>query len=158
LAVIRGALIDDCALAAAVKPGGAVWLGHADATRSTRVYGSAGAVWRMVARTAYTQLRYSPLLLVGTVLAMLVVYVAPPLLTLFGHGAAQLLGLLAWAMMAGAYLPTLRYFGLSPLWAPALPLVALFYVGATVDSARRHLRGRGGEWKGRTYGSPSTAP
>ena len=158
LAAIKGALIDDCALAAAIKPGGAVWLGHADATRSTRVYGSAGAVWRMVARTAYTQLGHSPLLLALTVLGMLVVYVAPPLLALFGHGLAAFLGLLAWITMAAAYLPTLRYFGLSALWAPALPLVALFYVGATVDSARRHRAGRGGEWKGRTYGSPSTAP
>jgi hypothetical protein len=89
---------------------------------------------------------------------MLVVYVAPPLLALLGHGLAAFLGLLAWVVMAAAYLPTLRYFGLSPLWAPALPLVALFYVGATVDSARRHLGGRGGEWKGRTYSGPSTAP
>jgi hopene-associated glycosyltransferase HpnB len=149
LAAIRGALIDDCALARAVKEsGGAIWLGLTRATRSLRPYPEVGDVWRMVARTAFAQLRYSPALLAGTVLGLAVTYLAPPLLVLAGGPAAALAGA-AWVVMMVAYLPMLRFYGLSPLRAPLLPAVAVVYLAATIDSARRHWRGAGGEWKGR---------
>jgi hopene-associated glycosyltransferase HpnB len=150
LAAIRGELIDDCALAAAVKAGGhRIRLELADEARSLRGYGTAGGVWRMIARSAYTQLRYSPLLLTGVALAMTLVFLAPPVLALAADGAARWMAAAAWALMAASYVPALKYHGRSPLWAPALPLVAAFYLGATLDSARRHWAGRGGEWKGR---------
>jgi hopene-associated glycosyltransferase HpnB len=150
LAAIRSELIDDCALAAAIKAGGhRIRLELAEEARSLRGYGSAGGVWRMIARSAYTQLRYSPLLLAGVALAMTLVFLVPPVLTVVADGPARWLAAGAWALMAASYLPALKYHGRSPLWAPALPLVAAFYLGATLDSARRHWAGRGGEWKGR---------
>jgi hopene-associated glycosyltransferase HpnB len=146
---IRGALIDDCALAKAVKAsGGSTWLGLTRETRSLRPYPAIGDIWRMVARTAYAQLRYSPLLLAGTVLGLGVTYLVPPALT-FAGGAAGWLALAAWAAMSLAYLPMVSFYGLSPLWAPLLPATSLVYLAATLDSARRYWRGAGGEWKGR---------
>jgi hopene-associated glycosyltransferase HpnB len=160
LAAIRSELIDDCALAAAIKAGKGIGEGRtgephrirlelAGEARSLRGYGSASGVWRMIARSAYTQLRYSPMLLAGMVLAMTLVFIAPPVLALAADGPARWLAAAAWLLMAVSYVPALRYHGTSPLWAPALPLVAAFYLGATLDSARRHWVGRGGEWKGR---------
>jgi hopene-associated glycosyltransferase HpnB len=150
VARIRGALIDDCALAAAIKPGGPIWLGFGARTRSLRVYPRLGDIWLMVARTAYVQLDKSPLRLGLTVIGMAVTYLAPPALLLAG-GLPAILGALAWAAMAIAYAPTLRRYG-RPLWqAPLLPLVALFYTAATIGSAWRYYRGRGGLWKGRVY-------
>jgi hopene-associated glycosyltransferase HpnB len=149
LAAIRGALIDDCALAREVKrSGGAIWLGLTRATRSLRAYPEIADIWRMVARTAFAQLRYSPLLLAGTVAGLAATYLVPPALVLAGGLEAALAGT-AWAVMALAYLPMLRFYRLSPLWAPLLPAVAFVYLAATIDSARRHWRGIGGEWKGR---------
>ncbi len=148
---MRGALIDDVTLAGLVKRGGRIWLGHSRLARSIRPYPSAADVWRMVARTAYVQLRHSPLLLLGTMAGMVLVWMVPPLAALLGHGAARWLGLAAWAASAGAYLPTLRRFGQSPLWAPLLPLVAVFYTAATLGSAFDHHRGRGVVWKNRAY-------
>jgi hopene-associated glycosyltransferase HpnB len=150
LAAIGGELIDDCALAAAIKAGGhRIRLELADEARSLRGYGAAWNVWRMIARSAYTQLRYSPPLLAGVALAMTLVFLAPPVLTLAADGAARWMAAAAWALMAASYMPALRYHHRSPLWSPALPLVAAFYLGATLDFARRHWIGRGGEWKGR---------
>lgn len=150
LAAIRNELIDDCALAAAIKSGGhRIRLELAEEARSLRGYRSAGGVWRMITRSAYTQLRYSPLLLAGVALAMALVFLVPPVLTVVADGPARWIAASAWALMAASYLPALKYHGRSPLWAPALPLVAAFYLGATLDSARRHRMGRGGEWKGR---------
>ena len=103
----------------------------------------------MVARSAYAQLRYSPLLLAGTVAGMASSIWRPVLLALFGHGFAQAAGLLAWAAMAIAFQPMLRFYGLSPLWGPFLPAIALAYMAFTLDSAYQHARGRGGLWKGR---------
>lgn len=148
---VRGALIDDVALAAAVKPGGAIWLGHSRLARSVRPYPGAAAIWRMVARTAYVQLRFSPPLLLGTILGLGVVWLAPPALALLGEGPAQAMGALAWVLATASYLPTLRRFGRSPLWALALPGIALFYMAATVGSAVDHHRGRGVVWKRRSY-------
>jgi hopene-associated glycosyltransferase HpnB len=146
---IKGALIDDCALAAAVKhSGGSIWLGLTEGTKSLRLYPDIADIWNMVARTAYTQLHYSPLVLAGTVLGLVLTYLAPILL-LFAGGTAALLGLAAWIIMAAVYAPMLRFYGRSLLWAPLLPAAASVYLGATVASAWRHWRGRGGQWKGR---------
>lgn len=156
IASVLGALIDDVALARAVKAGGPIWLGHSQLARSVRPYPDAASVWRMVARTAYVQLRRSPLLLLGTVLGMALVWLAPPGLALFAHGPARWLGALAWAGAAASYLPTLGRFRLSPLWAPFLPLVACFYMAATIGSAVDHHRGRGVVWKRRAYQGAET--
>ncbi len=146
---IRSELIDDCALARQVKRGGPIWLGLTRETRSLRAYPRLGDIWRMVARTAYTQLGYSPWLLGGTVLGMAATYVAPPVLAIFGGGLAAIVAGVAWIAMTVAFLPMLRFYGRSWIWAPLLPVIAGVYLLATVDSARRHWRGKGGEWKGR---------
>lgn len=149
IAAIKDALIDDCTLAAAVKrAGGRIRLDLAQDTASSRRYAGPAGLWKMISRSAYTQLNHSPLLLSGTVAAMLLVFVAPPLLVL-GGGKAALFGLIAWAAMSFAYAPMVRVYRLPPAWALALPLVALFYLGATIDSAVQYWRGRGGAWKGR---------
>ncbi len=148
---VRGALIDDVALAGAVKRGGRVYLGHTVLARSVRPYPQMADIWRMIARTAYVQLRYSPILLLGTVLAMILVWMLPPALALWGQGADRLMGLVAWALLAGSYLRTLDRFGRSRLWAPFLPLVAAFYTAATLGSAWNHHFGAGVAWKGRAY-------
>lgn len=149
--VVRGALIDDVALASAVKRGGPIWLGHSALARSVRPYPGLADIWRMVARTAYVQLRYSPLILCGTLLGMVVTWLIPPGAALFGVGWVSALGFVTWAALAASYLPTLGRFRRSPLWAPFLPLVALFYTAATVGSAVNHYLGRGVAWKGRAY-------
>ncbi len=151
IAAMRGALIDDVTLAGLVKRGGRIWLGHSGLARSVRPYPGPADVWRMVARTAYVQLRFSPLLLAGTVAGMALVWVVPPAAALFGHGVTRWLGLAAWAGASASYVPTLRRFGLSPLRAPLLPLVAVFYVAATLGSAFDHHRGSGVVWKNRAY-------
>jgi hopene-associated glycosyltransferase HpnB len=148
---VRGALIDDVALAAAVKKGGRIWLGHSRLARSIRPYPHAIDIWRMVTRTAYVQLRFSPMLLLGTTLAMALVWLVGPAAALFGQGWARGLGVAVWAAQVGSYQPTLRRFGLSPLWGLALPLVAAFYMAATIGSAVNHHLGRGVVWKNRAY-------
>jgi hopene-associated glycosyltransferase HpnB len=152
IAAMRGALIDDVTLAGLVKRDGRIWLGHSQLAASIRPYPAAGDIWRMIARTAFVQLRFSTLMLVGTVLGMVLVWLVPPAAALFGHGAARWAGVLGWLAICVSYLPTLRRFRLSPLWAPFLPLVALFYTAATVGSAVDHWRGRGVVWKRRSYG------
>src|SRR6185295_8168858 len=149
IAAIRGALIDDCALAQLMKAQGPIWLGLTDRVIGLRAYSRFGDIRRMVARSAYAQLRYSPLLLTGTVAGMTVTYLAAPLITMVGDFPANVLAGVTWALMAGVFQPTLRQYRLSPLWGGALPLVAAVYVGFTLDSAYQHYRGRGGFWKGR---------
>jgi hopene-associated glycosyltransferase HpnB len=146
---IRGALIDDCALGEKMKAQGPIWLGLTNRSRSIRPYEKWGEARRMVARSAYAQLRYSPLLLVGTLLGMALTYLAPPLLALFASGYAQLIGLTAWVLMAFAFVPTLRFYRMSPLWGLALPGIACIYTLYTLDSAYQYVMGRGGAWKGR---------
>jgi hopene-associated glycosyltransferase HpnB len=149
---IRGHLIDDCALAGEIKSsGGRIWLGHAEAAVSTRVYSGWREIWNMIARTAYAQLDYSPLKLLGCIVAMGWVYAAPSLLTFCAHGLPRALGILSWLMMAFAFQPTLRRYRRSPLWGFALPAIGLFYLGAAVGSAIRHNAHRGGRWKNRVY-------
>ena len=155
---VRGALIDDVALAGAVKKGGGrIWLGHARHARSVRPYPGAADVWRMVARTAYVQLRFSPLLLVATLAGMTLVWLVPLAAAAAGHGISRLAGIGAFALSLLSFQPTLRRFRLSPLWALALPAIALFYVAATVGSAIDHHRGRGVVWKHRAYTGEETA-
>jgi hopene-associated glycosyltransferase HpnB len=146
---IRGALIDDCALAEQMKKQGPIWLGLTERVFSTRPYPDFEDIRRMVSRSAYAQLRYSPLVLAGTVVGMALTYFAPPLLALFGSGMARWLGLLAYVLMAVAFVPTLRLYGRSVLWALALPVIALCYMLFTLDSALQFARGKGGLWKGR---------
>ena len=151
LACIRGELIDDCALARAVKQGGhSIWLGLSDTSTSTRSYGTMGEILHMIARTAYTQLGYSPLRLLGCVFGLCLTFLSPPLLLLLTHGWAAALGGLVWLMMSLLYWPLVRFYRQSPLWTPLLPLTALLYLYATVLSAWRHHRGQGGQWKGRS--------
>jgi hopene-associated glycosyltransferase HpnB len=156
---IRHAVIDDVALAQAVKGGGGhIWLGLADRVDSVRPYPRLHDLWRMVSRSAYAQLRHNPLLLLGTVVGLALVYLVPPVALFVGLGAggagAALLGGLAWLVMTGTYVPMLRYYG-QPLWlAPLLPFTAFLYLLMTVDSAVQHYRGRGAAWKGRTYARP----
>ncbi len=149
---IRGALIDDVALAQQVKRGGhAIWLGHATEAVSARRYPALADVWEMVARTAYVQLDNSPWKLVGTAAGMLVVYAGPVLAACSRRGRTRWLGLAAWGMMAAAFQPTLRRYRRSPAWGVALPAVACFYLAATAGSAVRFYRGTGGRWKRRSY-------
>ena len=149
IAAIRDALIDDCTLGALLKRQGRVWLGLTERSRSIRPYDGFGAVAAMISRSAYAQLRYSPLLLAGTLFGLALVYAAPPLLALFGQGFARFAGIAAWALMAIAFQPMLAFYRRSPLWGVALPLIAAFYAGCTLLSAWQHMRGRGGMWKGR---------
>ncbi|MFC7217686.1 glycosyltransferase [Streptomyces polyrhachis] len=153
---IRHAVIDDVSLARAVKrDGGRIWLGLATGVDSVRPYPRLAELWRMVARSAYAQLLHSPLLLAGTVLGLLLVYVAPPLAVLAGLLGGPLPALAAggaaWALMTLSFLPMLRYYGLAPWDALLLPFTAVLYLLMTLDSARQHYRGRGAAWKGRTY-------
>ncbi|MEV6959810.1 glycosyltransferase [Streptomyces sp. NPDC051207] len=160
---IRHAVIDDVALARAVKSsGGRVWLGLADRVDSVRPYPALRDLWRMVARSAYAQLRHSPVLLAGTVAGLALVYLVPPVAVAVGAAggdrAAALSGTLAWLVMTGTYVPMLRYYR-QPLWlAPLLPFTAFLYLLMTVDSAVRHYQGRGAAWKGRTYARPDAVP
>ena len=160
------AIIDDCALAGLIKhSGGRIWMGFTRDARSLRRHEDLSSTWNMVARYAFAQLGYSPLLLAGTVLGMLFIYVMPPLGTVFGAVAAGTAGnltvglwlalasLAAWVLMAGSYLSMLRLYGISPLFAPLLPVSAALYTMMTVSSGLRYLRGQGGGWKGRNYGA-----
>lgn len=156
---IRQAVIDDVALARAVRgAGGRLWLGLAERVDSVRPYPRLHDLWRMVSRSAYAQLRHNPPLLLGTVAGLAVVYLVPPVALLAGAVAGDMAaaasGAAAWLVMAGTYGPMLRYYR-QPLWlAPLLPFTAFLYLLMTVDSAVRHYQGRGAAWKGRTYTRP----
>ncbi len=156
IARIRGALIDDCTLGKVIKEApGRLWLGLTTRLISLRPYTRFGEIWDMVARTAYTQLRYSPLLLLGALLGMFFTYLAAPLALLLYplHGSliGATLGLVTWSLIAFAYQPTLRLYDKPATDGLLLPLVGFLYSLMTVASAVRHWRGRGGQWKGRTY-------
>ena len=151
IAAIRGQIIDDCALARAIKrSGGRIWLGITPDTHSMRAYGSFAEIERMIARTAFNQLQHLAILLLGTILGLALIYVAPAALLLSGDSALALMGALGWLLMTIAYLPMIRFYGLGRLWALSLPFSAVFYMFATVHSAAKYWSGRGGEWKGRT--------
>jgi hopene-associated glycosyltransferase HpnB len=150
IAAIRHEVIDDCALARAVKrSGGKVWLGTAETAASVRPHRSLAEIGRMISRTAFSQLKHSAVLLLLTILGMMAVYLLPVALVFSLRPPAAILGLAAWLLMAAAYFPAVRYYRLCPLWALSLPVAALFYTGATLVSALNYWAGRGGQWKGR---------
>lgn len=154
---IRSEVIDDCALARAVKrSGGAIWMGLTRKSVSLRAYTSFGEIRDLIARTAFTQLKYSAVVLLGTVVVMLLTYLVPVVLTFHVQPLVWRLSLIAWALMTLTYLPTVRFYQLSPLWAPLLPLAAAFYFYATCLSAVRYWMGRGGQWKGRAQAPAKT--
>ena len=158
LAAIRDALIDDCALAKALKRRGPISLALTERVRSIRAYPAVADIRRMVSRTAYAQLNYSPPVLAATVVALALTYLAPVALAIFAEGAPQFVGIFVWLLMAVAFRRTLRFYRLSWLWAPALPAIAAMYMVFTVDSAYQHARGRGGMWKGRAQADLSKKP
>jgi hopene-associated glycosyltransferase HpnB len=149
IGAIRNALIDDCTFGALIKRHGRIWLGLTDRSRSIRPYRDIGSIMAMISRSAYAQLGYSPLTLIGTLLGLFLVFGAPPLLALTGSGAGRIMAAMAWALMALSFQPMLRFYHRSPLYGVALPLIAAFYAGCTLLSAWQHHRGRGGMWKGR---------
>ncbi|HYK38688.1 MAG TPA: glycosyltransferase [Candidatus Eremiobacteraceae bacterium] len=150
LATIRSEIIDDCSLARVIKrSGGKIWMGLTRASISLRRYANWPELQNMIARTAFTQLNYSVLRLIGTLFGLLMTFVAPVVLTFSTNPRIWVPALLAWCVMSASFLPTVVFYRLSPIWSPALPLSALFYSYATLLSALRYWRGRGGQWKGR---------
>lgn len=151
---IKGALIDDVALAKAVKKGGAIYLGHSGLARSIRPYPHVADIWAMITRSAFTQLNYSALLLAGTILGLALVWFVGPCAILFGGiGSWRFLaGLAIYGLGAVSYLPTLKRYDQPRYLALALPLIAAFYMAATIASAVQHWRGTGARWKNRAYG------
>jgi hopene-associated glycosyltransferase HpnB len=157
LSIIRKEVIDDCALARVVKGnGGTIWMGLTRKSVSLRNYARFGQIRDLIARTAFTQLDYSGLLLLGTIVGMLLAYLLPVVLAFGAQPVVWRMSLAAWALMTITYLPTMRFYRLSPLWAPVLPLAAAFYAYATCLSAARFWLGRGGQWKGRAQASKKT--
>ena len=153
---IRDQLIDDCAMGRLIKAHGAIWLGLTDEARSLRAYDTLDDIWDMVARTAFVQLDYSFLSLIGTVVGMVVIYLVPPAAVIYGiahgHSNIAITGGVSWAVMAASYWPTLKLYD-GPIWrAASLPVAALLYTMMTISSALRHWQGKGGGWKGRHYG------
>ena len=150
---VHGEVIDDCALARAIKRGGPIWVGLSATERSIRGYHGLRGVWDMVARTAFTQLRHSGLLLAATILGLTLLFVVPPALAVtvpvHGDGLAAALGAAAWLLMAVSFGPTLARYGRSRAWGLALPVAGVLYAAMTLDSARRHRAGRAAVWKGR---------
>jgi len=161
IAALRAEIIDDCALGRALQARGRLWLGLADAERSIRPYEGIAGVWQMVARSAYTQLGYSPARLVGTLVGLGLLYLAPPLLLFAGLAggslAASLLGGAAWLLMAASFVPMAVEYGRSPALGFALPIAGTLYALMTADSARRHYRSEGASWKGRVGAGHASA-
>ncbi len=156
LSAIRGAMIDDCALARAVKTaGGRIWMGVTRASISLRDYKNFGEIRDMIARTAFTQLRYSVPLLLLTIVGLGLTYLAPVALFFASNIPGRALGIFSYVMMAASFVPAVRYYRLSPAWVLLLPAAALFYSWATLLSAVRYWLGRGGQWKGRAQ-APSS--
>jgi hopene-associated glycosyltransferase HpnB len=153
IGAIRSALIDDVSLAKLVKTVGPIFLGHSGLSASIRRYPHLADIWRMIARTAFTQLGYSSILLALTIIGLGVVWLVPPWQILVGHGWPFVFGLSAFALGATSYLPTLKRYRQNPLFALALPLIAMFYMAATVSSALNHWFGKGVSWKNRAYGA-----
>ena len=158
VAAIRDAMIDDCALAARLKRQGPIWLGLTTRAESLRPYASLDEVARMVSRSAYAQLNYSPWLLAGTVAGMVVTYLAPPLVAVSGHGWGQAAALLAWVLMALSFWPMLRLYRLSPVRGAGLPVIGALYTWFTLQSAWQVWRGKGGMWKGRAQAMAGGRP
>jgi hopene-associated glycosyltransferase HpnB len=157
IAAIKDKIIDDCALGRIMKAQGPIWLGLTDRAVSLRPYPHISDIGQMVTRSAYAQLRYSPLLLAGTLLGLAMLYLAPVATALFAWGISQLAGWLAWVVMAVMFVPILRFYRLSWLWGFALPVIGVFYAAFTLQSAVQHWSGRGGMWKGRAQATEVTS-
>jgi len=142
-------IIDDCAMGRALKGQGPIWLGLTTRATSIRPYQSLGEIRRMISRSAFAQLDYSVLQLLGTIIGMALLFITPPLLALFATGPTQLIGAFIWLAMAIAFQPMLRFYNLSPLWGLLLPVIGTLYTAFTFDSALQFWRGKGGMWKGR---------
>jgi hopene-associated glycosyltransferase HpnB len=151
LDAIKGALIDDVTLAQAAKRHGPIYLGHSGLAASIRPYPDFDAIWQMITRTAFTQLRYSAALLALTLIGLTLVWLVPAGELLFDHGWRRACGAVAFILAAISYQPTLTRYGRNRLWALALPLIASFYMAATVGSALNYWLGRGASWKKRSY-------
>ncbi len=150
-AALKEALIDDCTLAARIKAGGGrIWIGLTHSALSQRGY-SCGDIWSMVARSAYTQLDYSPGRLLACTALLTLYYLAAPALLMLGEGLVAPIAACAYLALALPYLPTLRYYGRSPLWAALLPATALLFLLMTLTSALRYHSGERSHWKGRSY-------
>ena len=148
---IRGEVIDDCALAVAAKrKGGRLWMGLTRKSVSLRSYCTFAEIRDLIARTAFTQLNYSAAILLGTIIALSVTYLAPVALFFAHQPATRLLALAAWLLMSLTFLPTVRFYRLSLLWSLSLPFIAVFYSYATCLSATRYYLRRGAQWKGRS--------
>jgi hopene-associated glycosyltransferase HpnB len=150
---IKDCLIDDVALAKAVKKTGWIFLGHSALAASVRPYRRFGDIWQMISRTAFTQLRHSALLLALALISLSLVWLIPAGEILFGHDWQRACGVIAFGLGALSYQPTLARYEQPPLWALSLPLIALFYMAATLSSAVSYWQGRGARWKNRAYGS-----
>jgi len=157
IAAIRTAIIDDCTLGALMKQAGPIWLGLTERATSLRPYVTFAEIGRMVSRSAYAQLRYSPWLLAGTLLGMILTYLVPPAFAVFGQGVARFAGLGAWVLMTLSFQPMLRFYRRSPLWGVALPLIGALYTAFTIQSAIDVWSGRGGFWKGRAQAQAGKA-
>jgi hypothetical protein len=147
---IRSEIIDDCALALAIKQaGGNLWLGPTETARSIRPYESVAEIGRMISRSAFNQLGHSALFLMGTIFGLAILYLLPIAL-LFSRSTLSIsLGAATLIVILIAYAPMIRFYRLNPLWSLSLPAAALFYIGATIHSAIRYWSGTGGMWKGR---------
>jgi hopene-associated glycosyltransferase HpnB len=149
IASIRNELIDDCALARKIKDLGRIQLGQTEDARSLRTYGGFTQLGAMISRNAFYQLRHSVPRLFASMVSLTIIFLAPPMLVFLG-GWGSVVAFLAWVLMCVSYLPTLKFISCSPLWAPLLPLITLFYLGSTIHSAIQYYRGKGGNWKDRT--------
>ena len=149
LEAFRNNLIDDCALAALMKRRGPIWLGLTNHVHSLRAYPALADFKQTVVRSAFAQLRGSPLQLAGAVVGMVTVYLAPPFFAVFTDGTPQMAGVASWILMALSFVPTLRLYGQAMVRSFALPVVAAAFTAFTLESALLHWRGRGGYWKGR---------
>lgn len=149
---LKDSLIDDCTLAHKIKAnGGQIWIGLTHSAVSHRRYDTLQTIWNMVARTAYTQLHYSPLLLAACTLVMIVVFVLPVISIFLPGLTIKVIALLTLLIMVATYLPTLRFYGRHPAWSFALPLIGIIYLLMTWASAIRHISGSGSSWKQRQY-------
>lgn len=152
---LKDAIIDDCALARRVKGAGfRTWIGLTRSATSHRRYcGRAGLgdIWKMVTRTAFTQLRYSWSLLALCTLLMMVALVGPAVLAFSSDPPTRMVATGAWLAMWIAYLPTLRFYGLTVWWGIAMPAIGVLFLAMTWDSARRYLNGERSAWRGRRY-------
>lgn len=158
ITAIHGELIDDCALAKKIKAIGTIWIGLTERVQSIRAYPGFSDIGRMVARSAYAQLGYSPLLLLATLAGLALTFLMPVALTIVGDGFDRILGAASWALMAILFQPTLRFYRLSPLYGLVLPITALIYMVFTCASAFQYAMGRGGMWKGRAQANVAKAP